>query len=339
MVVRIRIFVIVALLRTTLLVAECDVQQASCHYLDLEDETSLLQVKKEVTPARERVRQQVDVLEETAERKQKMEHPSGSVDAPVLLGKVSHVEKARADMTATGEQVPAVALDAQRTACPGCPGGFVGPTGYRAGASGLGAGGYYTGYALGAGYIPGATLVDPIAGQIAPGFGLAPVAGISPGIGQTVVTDSASVVVPGSGAYAYPGAGAAPVIVQPPYAGAAVAPLSPYMPVAGGVAVAPGVAPNAAIQAARADTERAYAQNAATIAEDAAARASVQQANAQNIASVAVAQEAAQPFGVGYQYYYPQGNYGVQPASQHVHYHIVKDYEGSRRRKAKDTVG
>jgi hypothetical protein len=184
-----------------------------------------------------------------------------------------------------------------------------------------------------------------------PGFDSGIVPG-GPGIGSEVVTDSASVVVPGGYVPSYgvydsasvivPGSyrgygtqdslpGIVPMVVQPPGIGSIAA--SNFVPTVGSAAVSPGVgsiaaAPivgpvgTAAAQAARAGTQKAVAQNAAAVAENVAARAIVAQAAAQNAAIVA---DAYRPVNDAYQYYYPRAQvpYVVEPA----HYHIGKDKE------------
>jgi hypothetical protein len=164
--------------------------------------------------------------------------------------------------------------------------------------------GYAPSYASGytSGYTPAlqSPTIAVSAGMAGYGSAGVPLSGIAhqmyPAVGSTVVTDTSIASQGTYGAYDSPMNGPG-VIGQ--------------SPVVGSAAASQGTVAEAALQAARAGAQKIVAQNTAAAAESIAARATAEQAAAQGAAVAAAA--GYNPYANGYQNYYPQSTYIVQP--------------------------
>jgi len=303
------------------------------------DETSLLQVKKEVMPGSKRSDQEKSA---TAGSKAPAEgtvvldeHRQSPVRSSGAVLKNEIVEKAVAEKLALDSKFPGMTpLGITMPGSTVATGDFV-PSGVESGAmSGYmpEMSGYAPGFgpgmviASGQGYMP----ENQMSGY-APGFGPGMV--IASGQGQSVAP--AVVVMPPAGmpgvapGFPYAAAGS----YSPDYAPAGI-PAFDYAPDASGVQDAPGFVPGilpgpstrADAVAARAGVERAVAQTTATVAENVAAKATVQQAVAQSAATVADAYHRGLHFQAPYHvHYHHQYGDGVQivpedPAYQQAAY-------------------
>lgn len=326
-----------ALSRHSFSIADCGARDNSSSLEQISDETSLLQVKQEVRLGSKRSESDQNQHKDASEDAQPLVQDAviGRAQPSTLLAGVASADKVAQVQLPSGSAM----LDSQGVGqgCPGCPGGCSGCIGISVPQVPFSSGiGYYN---SGVGYSAGLQGATIIGSGVPPN--MMPVAGVAPGLGSTVVTDSASVVVPGaSGAYPAFVGGATPLVVQSPGIAAGVVPtlgsvggiaVTPgaggvaAMPPYGGIGVQPAAIPAlgavgipyglAAAEAAQAGTNKYVAWNEAAIDENYAAQATIQQAAAQNVAA------ATGAYDPGYSYYYPRPSQNVQ----HVHYHIVEE--------------